>query len=185
MNARTLYPLTKSCFKKGEKPDVANLSWCSPWGSTLKRSEPDIELVQLATDRKEHPWCGRGTGGNPVGTAQTAVTNKKRKRKTSQSEAKSDKIEVSKNYFFASRRKGGFSHEEKRETRKERREKMKQVQLGWELVRLKKMGKTGKKIEELTGVCQNRASEIWTAYQREGDISLERKRHGRKASDVL
>ena len=29
-------------------------------------------------------------------------------------------------------------------------------------VRLKKMGKTGKEIEELTGVRQNRASEIWT-----------------------
>ena len=50
-----------------------------------------------------------------------------------------------------------------------------------QVVRLKKMGKTGKKIEELTGVRQNRAGEIWTAYQREGDISLERKKYGRKA----
>ena len=33
-----------------------------------------------------------------------------------------------------------------------------------QVVRLKKMGKTGKEIEELTGVRQNRASEIWTAY---------------------
>ena len=49
-----------------------------------------------------------------------------------------------------------------------------------QVVRLKKMGKTGKEIEELTGVRQNRASEIWTAYQREGERSLERKKYGRK-----
>ena len=49
-----------------------------------------------------------------------------------------------------------------------------------QVVRLKKMGKTGKEIEELTGVRQNRASEIWTAYQREGEASLERKKYGRK-----
>ena len=48
-----------------------------------------------------------------------------------------------------------------------------------QVVRLKKMGKTGKEIEELTGVRQNRASEIWTAYQREGESSLERKKYGR------
>ena len=46
--------------------------------------------------------------------------------------------------------------------------------------RLKELGKTGKEIEELTGVRQNRASEIWTAYQREGASSLERKKYGRK-----
>ena len=49
-----------------------------------------------------------------------------------------------------------------------------------EVVRLKKKGKTGREIEELTGVRQNRASEIWTAYQREGEASLERKKYGRK-----
>ena len=49
-----------------------------------------------------------------------------------------------------------------------------------QVVRLKKMGKMGKEIEELTGVRQNRASEIWTAYQREGESSLERKKYGRK-----
>ena len=49
-----------------------------------------------------------------------------------------------------------------------------------QVVRLKKLGKTGKEIEELTGVRQNRASEIWTAYQREGESSLERKKYGRK-----
>ena len=49
-----------------------------------------------------------------------------------------------------------------------------------QVVRLKKMGKSGKEIEELTGVRQNRASEIWTAYQREGEASLERKKYGRQ-----
>ena len=49
-----------------------------------------------------------------------------------------------------------------------------------QVVRLKKMGKTGQEIEELTGVRQNRASEIWMAYQREGEASLERKKCGRK-----
>ena len=49
-----------------------------------------------------------------------------------------------------------------------------------QVVRLKKLGKTGKEIEELTGVRQNRASEIWTAYQREGKSSLKRKKYGRK-----
>ena len=47
-----------------------------------------------------------------------------------------------------------------------------------QVVRLKKMGKTGKEIEELTGVRQNRASEIWTAYRREGESSLEPKKRG-------
>ena len=41
-----------------------------------------------------------------------------------------------------------------------------------QVVRLKELGKTGKEIEELTGVRQNRASEIWTAYQQEGSASL-------------
>ena len=51
-----------------------------------------------------------------------------------------------------------------------------------QVIRLKKLGK---EIEELTGVRQNRASEIWTAYQREGDISLERKKYGRKAGSHM
>ena len=41
-----------------------------------------------------------------------------------------------------------------------------------QVVRLKKMDKTGKEIEELIGVRQNRASEIWTAYQREGEVNV-------------
>ena len=53
-------------------------------------------------------------------------------------------------------------------------------QIRRQVVRLKKTGKTGKEIEELTGVRQNRASEIWSAYQREGEASLERKKYGRK-----
>ena len=54
-----------------------------------------------------------------------------------------------------------------------------------QVVRLKKMGKTGKEIEELTGVRQNRISEIWTAYQREGESSLERKKYGRKPGSCM
>ena len=54
-----------------------------------------------------------------------------------------------------------------------------------QVVRLKKMGKTGKEIEELTRVRQNRASEIWTAYQQEGESSLERKKYGRKAGSHM
>ena len=62
--------------------------------------------------------------------------------------------------------------------RKVGREGLKEIRR--QVVRLKKLGKTGKEIEELTGVRQNRASEIWTAYQREGESSLERKKYGRK-----
>ncbi len=62
--------------------------------------------------------------------------------------------------------------------RKTGREGLKEIRR--QVVRLKKLGKTGKEIEELTGVRQNRASEIWTAYQREGEASLERKKYGRK-----
>ena len=62
--------------------------------------------------------------------------------------------------------------------RKVGREGLKEIRR--QVVRLKKMGKTGKEIEELTGVRQNRASEIWTAYQREGEASLKRKKNGRK-----
>ena len=62
--------------------------------------------------------------------------------------------------------------------RKVGREGLKEIRR--QVVRLKKMGKTGKEIEELTGVRQNRASEIWSAYQREGESSLNRKKYGRK-----
>ena len=52
-------------------------------------------------------------------------------------------------------------------------------QIRRQVVRLKKMGKTGKEIEELTGVRQNRASEIWSAYQRSGEAALEANKGGR------
>lgn len=61
--------------------------------------------------------------------------------------------------------------------RKLGRDGLKQIRS--QVVRLKKMGKTGKEIEEITGVRQNRISEIWTAYQREGERSLSPKRRGR------
>ena len=41
-----------------------------------------------------------------------------------------------------------------------------------QVVRLKKMGKTGKEIEQLTGVSQTRVSEIWKAYQCNGEAAL-------------
>lgn len=51
---------------------------------------------------------------------------------------------------------------------------------------LKKMGKTGKETEELTGVRRNPAGEICTAYQREGDSSMEPKKCGfRKGMQLL
>ena len=65
--------------------------------------------------------------------------------------------------------------------RKVGREGLKEIRR--QVVRLKELGKTGKEIEELTGVRQNRASEIWTAYQREGSASLERKKIRAKARD--
>ena len=67
--------------------------------------------------------------------------------------------------------------------RKVGREGLKEIRR--QVVRLKELGKTGKEIEELTGVRQNRASEIWTAYQREGPASLERKKYGRKAGSHM
>lgn len=48
-----------------------------------------------------------------------------------------------------------------------------------QVVRLKKMGKTGKEIEELIGVRPNRVSEIWAAYQRKGQESLTPGKRGR------
>ena len=67
--------------------------------------------------------------------------------------------------------------------RKVGREGLKEIRR--QVVRLKKLGKTGKEIEELTGVRQNRASEIWSAYQREGEASLERKKYGRKPGSCM
>ena len=47
-----------------------------------------------------------------------------------------------------------------------------------QVVRLKEMGKTGREIEELTGLCQSRVSEIWKAYQCNGEAALEVKKRG-------
>ena len=49
-----------------------------------------------------------------------------------------------------------------------------------QVVQLKEMGKPGKEIEEITGVRQNRISEIWTAYQREGEGTFQPQKRGPK-----
>jgi len=67
--------------------------------------------------------------------------------------------------------------------REEGREGLEEIRR--QVVRLKKLGKSGKEIEELTGVRQNRVSEIWTSYQREGEASLERKKYGWKTGSHM
>ncbi len=62
--------------------------------------------------------------------------------------------------------------------RKMNREEAKQIRR--QVVRLKEMGKSGKEIEEIVGLRQSRISNIWTAYQKEGEASLTRKKNGRK-----
>ena len=62
--------------------------------------------------------------------------------------------------------------------RKVGKEGLKQIRS--QVVRRKKQGRSRKEIEEIVGVRQNRISEIWTAYQREGEASFERKKYGRK-----
>jgi len=54
-----------------------------------------------------------------------------------------------------------------------------------QVVRLKKMGKPSKEIEELTGVRPNRISEIWTAYKRDGNAALQPKKRGRKPKEGM
>ena len=56
------------------------------------------------------------------------------------------------------------------------REEVKRIRQ--QVVRLKEMGKTGKEIEGLTGVCPGRVSEIWKAYQCNGEAALEVKKRG-------
>lgn len=68
---------------------------------------------------------------------------------------------------------------EKIDLRKLERKELKQVRK--QIVRLKKMGKSGKEIEELTGVRSNRISEIWSAYQKSGEASLLPCKRGRKS----
>ena len=51
-------------------------------------------------------------------------------------------------------------------------------QIHRQIVQLKEMGKTGREIEELTGVWQSRISEIWKAYQCNGEAAMEVKKRG-------
>lgn len=67
--------------------------------------------------------------------------------------------------------------------RKVNREEAKQIRR--QVVRLKEMGRSGKEIEEIVGVRESRTSAIWTAYQREGEESLTRKKNGRKAGSGM
>ena len=53
-------------------------------------------------------------------------------------------------------------------------------QIRRQVVRLKEMGKTGKEIEEIVGLRPSRISTIWTAYQRNGEVSFLREKSGRK-----
>lgn len=53
-------------------------------------------------------------------------------------------------------------------------------QIRRQVVRLKKMGKSGKEIELLVGIRQNRISEIWTAYQRDAEAALNPRKNRRK-----
>lgn len=50
------------------------------------------------------------------------------------------------------------------------------IQIRRQVVRLKKLGRSGREIEEIVGIRQNRISEIWRAYLREGEASLSPKR---------
>lgn len=54
-----------------------------------------------------------------------------------------------------------------------------------QVVRLKEKGMTGAEILELTGVTANRASEIWTRYQRGGLASLKPRQSGSKKGDRM
>jgi transposase len=60
---------------------------------------------------------------------------------------------------------------------------LKQVRI--QIVRLKEMGKTGKEIEEITLVRQNRISEIWSSYNRDGKGALIPKRRGRRHKEQM
>jgi len=52
-----------------------------------------------------------------------------------------------------------------------------------QVVRLKKLRKSGKEIFELTGVTEQAASRIWTAYQKEGNAGIKPKTRGRKEGE--
>jgi transposase len=54
------------------------------------------------------------------------------------------------------------------------------TQVRRQVVRLKELGKSGREIEEISQVRQNRISEIWTAYCAGGAASLRPRKNGRK-----
>jgi transposase len=54
-----------------------------------------------------------------------------------------------------------------------------------QVIRLKRQGKKGAEIEEITGVYQGRISQIWTAYQANGNAGIKPKRSGRKAKTQM
>lgn len=54
-----------------------------------------------------------------------------------------------------------------------------------QVVRLKKQGRKGSEIEEITGVYQNRISQIWAAYQADGYAGIRPKKSGRKVNSQM
>lgn len=59
------------------------------------------------------------------------------------------------------------------------------AQIRRQVVRLKKMGHSGREIEEIVGIRQNRISEIWSAYQRRGEASFLTKQSARPGKPAL
>ena len=59
------------------------------------------------------------------------------------------------------------------------------AQIRRQVVRLKKMGRSGREIEEIVGIRQNRISEIWSAYQQLGEASFLAKSAARPGKPAL
>lgn len=59
------------------------------------------------------------------------------------------------------------------------------TQVRKQVVRLKELGKTGREIEGIVQIRQNRISEIWTAYKREGKSALRPAKKGRKKNSGM
>lgn len=54
-----------------------------------------------------------------------------------------------------------------------------------QVVRLKKQGRKGSEIEEITGIYQNRISQIWAAYQADGNAGIKPQKSGRKINSQM
>jgi transposase len=54
-----------------------------------------------------------------------------------------------------------------------------------QVVRLKKQGRKGSEIEEITGIYQNRISQIWAAYQADGYAGIKPRKSGRKLKSQM